>query len=265
MWRAGSCVPAMTAAHWKAMVLITMPTDARTPLPDDAGWLEGAARLLSTLGFELVEPDRTQTDETSHLLVSIRPQPTLQHFDPETVDYWTTDGSRGRAASLDREARYPLVSDYAWGRITLTDRLNVKNEFLSFGGALRAQMTSDATVLLDFSSHVPILRWSGHSQSTDPLAAEVGAFFARIKVPIDFVPGAEALVATAQPRTLFCAFIQYVRERLVQAQALREANRWLTDWSSRESQRMEATANDSWKAAMELRRQLGVIEAIARE
>ena len=167
--------------------------------------------------------------------------------------------------NLDRESRYPLISDYAWGRITITDRLNVKNEFLSFGGAVRAQMTADATVLVDFSSHVPILRWSGHSQISDPLAAEVGAFFARIKVPIDFVPGAEPLVSGAVPRTLYCAFIQYVRERLAQAQALREANRWLTDWSSRESQRMESTFNDSWKAGIELRRQLGAIEAIARE
>ena len=67
------------------------------------------------------------------------------------------------------------------------------------------------------------------------------------------------------PRTLYCAFIQHVRERLAQAQALREANRWLADWSARESQHMEATAADSWKAATELRRQLGAIEAIARE
>ncbi len=246
-------------------MLVTMPTDPRSPIPDDAGWLEGAGRILSGLGFELIEPDRAQADETSHLLVALRPQPTLQHFDPETVDYWITDGARGRAASLDLESRYPLVSDYAWGRISLTDRLGVKNEFLSFGGALRAQMMADATVLLDFSSHVPILRWSGHSQATDPVASEVGAFFARIKVPIDFVPGAEALVSSAVPRTLYCAFIQHVRERLAQAQALREANRWLADWSARESQHMEATAADSWKAATELRRQLGAIEAIARE
>ena len=242
-----------------------MPTEPRSTLSDDSSWLDGAARILANLGFELVEADRTKADETSHLLVALRPQPTLQHFDADQIDFWTTDVSRGKAANLDRESRFPLTSDYAWGRITVTDRLGVKNEFLSFGGAVRAQMTADATVLVDFSSHVPILRWSGHSQVSDPLAAEVGAFFARIKVPIDFVPGAEPLVSAAVPRTLFCAFIQYVRERLAQAQALREANRWLTDWSSHESQHMEATFNDSWKAGIELRRQLGAIEAIARE
>jgi hypothetical protein len=64
---------------------------------------------------------------------------------------------------------------------------------------------------------------------------------------------------------LYCAFIQNVRERLEQAQTLREANRWLADWSSREGRRMEADFADGWNAAAELRRQLSAIEAIARE
>jgi hypothetical protein len=247
------------------MVNITMTNEPRSTVPDDSRWLEGAGRILANLGFELVEPDHSRPDETSHLFAALRPQPTLHHFDPETIDYWITDGSRGRAASLDREARLPVVADYAWGRITLTDRIGVKNEFLSFGGTMRAQMTDDTTVTVDFSSHAPILRWSGHSQATDPLASEVGAFFARIKVPIDFVPGAEGMVAKATPRTLYCAFIQNVRERLGEARTLREANRWLAEWSSRESQRMDATANEHWRAALDLRRQLGAIETVARE
>ena len=262
---AGGDARAVTAALNPDMVLLAMSNDMGATVPDDPRWLAGVGRILAGLGFELVEPDRTQGDETSHLLAALRPKPTLQHYDPESIDYWTTDGSRGRAAALDRETRFPLVADFAWGRITITDRLGVKNEFLSFGGTMRAQMTDDTTVLVDFSSHAPILRWSGHSQSTDPLAAEVGGFFARSKVPIDFVPGAEALVATATPRTLYCAFIQSVRERLSEAHALREANRWLAEWSSRESKRMESTANDHWRAAAELRRQLGAIETVARE
>jgi hypothetical protein len=247
------------------MVLVAMTIDPRPPIPDDSRWPDGVGRALANLGFELVEPDKTQGEETSHLLLALRPKPTLQHFDPETIGYWTSDGARGHAAQLERDTKLPLTADYAWGPVVVTDRLGVKNEFLSFGGAVRAQMTPDATVLIDFSSHAPILRWSGHSQSSDPLAAEVGAFFGRVKVPIDFVPGAETLVAKAAPRTLYCAFIQFVRERLTQAHSLREANRWLAEWSSRESQRMEAAAPEHWKAAAELRHQLGAIEAIARE
>ena len=246
-----------------------MTNQPETGLGDDGRWLDQAGRILANLGFELVEPDRaasqSPSQDATHLLVALRPAATLRHFDPETIDCWVCEAGRGKATSIDRESRYPIASDYAWGLISVTDRLGVSNQFLSFGGALRAQMTPDATVLLDFSSHAPILRGSGHTQSVDPLASEVGAFFARIKVPIDFVPGAEALVAKAAPLTLYSAFIQYVREKLAAARLLRDSNRWLADWSSRESQRMAATAADHWNAATELRNQLGAIEAIARE
>ena len=226
---------------------------------DDARWLEWVGHLLANLGFQLVSADPNEADHAAHLLAALRPRPTLQHFDAESIDYWITDRNRGRAARLDLESRFPVVTDYAWGRIVLTDRLGVKNEFLSFGGNLRAQQTSDGTVLSDFRSQAPILRWSGHSQTTDPMAAEVGAFFARIKVPIDFVPGAEAVVSGAAPRVLYCAFIQHVRERLAQTRTLREANRRLADWSAHEGPRMEASAKDDWIAAAEFRRQLGAM------
>jgi hypothetical protein len=246
--------------------MVTLMTIDRQPsVPDDGGWLERAANKLESLGFELLEPDHTRGDETSHMVAALRPKPTLQHFDPDYVDYWTSDGVRGRAAKLTREDRLPIAGEFEWGRITLVDRLGVENGFLSFGGTLRAQLTADGTVYVDFASNAPILRWAGHSQSTDPLSAEVGVFFARLKVPIDFVPGTEALITKAAPRTLYCAFIQYEKDRLTQIHSFREANRWLADWTIRESQRQEAAAKDDWQAAIALRRQLSAVEAIARE
>ena len=242
-----------------------MTNDQHPTLDDDGRWVEQAGRRLANLGFELVEADRVAGDPASHLILAFRPAPTLHHFDPETVDCWTCDSGRGKAVKLDRESHYPISSEYSWGPISVVDRMGVANQFLSFGGALRAQMTPEATVLIDFSSHAPILRGSGHSQAVDPLGAEAGAFFARIKVPIDLVPGAEALVASASPLTLYCAFIQNVRDRLTQARGLREANRWLAEWSSRESQRMESSAAEQWQAAADLRQQLDAAEAIARE
>lgn len=242
-----------------------MTTEVPISFPDDNRWVDQAGKILANLGFALVEPDRTKGDDTSHLLFALRPQPTLNHFDPEKLDYWATDSGRGRAMALDREDHFPIASDYAWGRIGVSDRLDVRNEFLSFGGSLRAQTTGDGTIYVDFASHAPILRWSGHSQTSDPVAAEVGAFFARLKVPIDFVPGTESLIAQAAPRTLYCAFIQYVRDRLTQARTLRDANRWLSDWSGREAQRTQAAWPDYWKAAVDLRAQLAAVETVARE
>jgi len=157
-------------------------------LPSDGRWLEQAEKLLAGLGFCLTEADPAHGVDAAHLLVAIRPQPTLAHFDPERVEYWATESGRGRPRVLDRETHVPNTSDFAWGQIVLVDRLGVRNEFLSFGGSMRVQTTADGTVYVDCSSHAPILRWSGHSQAVDPMAGEVGAFLARLKVPIDFVP-----------------------------------------------------------------------------
>jgi hypothetical protein len=242
-----------------------MADDIDLTISEDSRWVEQAGRILAGLGFALVEPDPTAGADTSHLLVAIRPAPTKRHFDPETIDFWVCEEGRGKASRLDLESRYPLAAEYSWGLITLMDRLDVVNQFLSFGGALRAAIAPDATVLVDFSSRAPIVRGSGHSQTVDPLSAEVGAFFGRIKVPIDFVPGAEALVGKAAPRALYCAFIQNVRDRLLRARTLREANRWLAHWSARESRHMQASAPDDWQAATELRRRLAAIEPITRK
>ena len=133
-----------------------MTMEQRSALENPGRWADQASKLLTNLGFVLIESDRSSGAETSHLLAAVRPAPTLEHFDPEEIAYWVTEASRGRAAKLDRETRYPIDAPYAWGRITLTDRLGVNNQFLSFGGALRAEMTAEAVVLIDFSSHARI-------------------------------------------------------------------------------------------------------------
>ncbi len=245
------------------MLPLAMTTAQRYSLTEGSQWVEQAGKLLANLGFQLLEAEGGAING-GHLLVAIRPSPTLQHFDPEHISYWVTEGGRGRAAQLDREAKGPLEAPFAWGSIVVADRLAVTNQFVAFGGLLRVQTTGDA-MLCDFSSSAPILRWSGHSQGSDPLTAEVGAFFGRIKIPIDFVPGAEELIARAAPKTLYCAFVQDVRERLAGARMLREANRWLAEWAPREAQRLDAASGENWKAALELRRQLGLVEAVARE
>ncbi len=218
----------------------------------DSRWLEEAARQLTDLGFELELPDPSTGEERCHLVVALRPKPTMRHFDPEQVAYWITESGRGRPANLDRESRLPIDTTFAWGLISVIDRLGVSNQFLSFGGELRGQMLPDATILGDFSSPVPILRVSGHSQNIDPLASEAGAFFGRIKVPIDFIPGAETLIASATPRTLYCAFVQSVNERMTATRRRLEGNRWLVDWTVRETAHLTLTAPDDWRSAQEL-------------
>jgi len=240
-----------------------MSSDPGAAAPDNR-WFDHAVAMLANLGFQLVGAEPGTGDGTSHLFVAIRPAPTEQHFDPEAVEYWVVEGERGRPARLDRESRLPLASAFSWGQISVTDRLGVRNEFLTFGGTLRARNTADGTVIADFNSPAPILRWSGHSQTADPLASEVTTYFGRLKVPIDFVPGSEALIAATGPGVLYCAFIQGVTDRLARSPGLREANRPLVELSSREARRLQQEKAGQWQAATELRLRLDSLTSASR-
>ena len=194
----------------------------------DADWAAGAAVLLRDLGFTLINSDRPWAPEGSHLLVALRAVPTLHHFDPEALTYWTTGVPHAGQARIDRPtlARSPLgvaggsTGDVGasrrvlWGHVHAIDRLEVENRFLTFGGELRIAEVDPSTTVLDLHSTGPIVRWGGHSQETDPLAAEIGAFFGRLIVPVDYTPGAERRLTDADPEVIYSAFLQWADARL---------------------------------------------------
>lgn len=155
----------------------------------------GAFSRLADYGF-LVTPDLPDRAGPASLLVAIRERPTLRHYDPELVTYWVTEAGRGRPRTLTRDTRSPVDADVSWGRIRLTDRLDVCNEYLTFGAHLRAERV-DGVVVACFTSDAPLLRSGGHSQGWDPGGEQAGAFFARLLLAVDYVPGFEARVAAA--------------------------------------------------------------------
>ena len=124
------------------------------------------------------------------LLVALRPAPTLQHYDPEAIDYWVTDDGRGSRRTLTHDTAMPRSEEFSWGLIRLVDRLGVSNEYLTFGGHLDAALI-DEVVVAAFASPAPLLRRGGHSQGWDDGADTIGAFFARMMVAVDFKPGFE--------------------------------------------------------------------------
>ena len=124
-----------------------------------------AARQVADWGF-LAEPDLPDRPGPAYLLVAIRDQPTLQHFDPESVEYWVSADGRGARAILDRTTCLPIETDFSWGLIRITDRLAVTNEYVTFGGRLTAAEVDGVTVAA-FTSPVPLLRRGGHSQGWD--------------------------------------------------------------------------------------------------
>jgi hypothetical protein len=221
-------------------------------------WATGAGRLLADLGFSLVNGDDPDAPGGANLLVALREAPTLHHFDPELITYWRFDGQHGRLVELDRERKVPREQSFSWGRIRVTDRLQIENDYIAFGGVLRVADVDPTTRIVQFHARAPIFRWAGHSQGLDPLTDEVGAFFGRLMAPIDFQPGAEALVGQTEPRALYAAFVQDAWHRFAETRVEMDAEPELARWARHEGHRFETTEPRVAAAGRELRIALGL-------
>jgi hypothetical protein len=110
-----------------------------------------------------------------------------------------------------------------WGAVRVVDRLSVSNEFLTFGGHFRAGGVNDMTVCV-LESPVPLLRLGGHSQSRDPGASSLGAFFGRFRALADASPDLAREIACATPQARYAAFLADALTRFRRSVALRDAH-----------------------------------------
>lgn len=177
-----------------------------------------AAERLADWGF-LAHPDLPDGSGDAYLLVALREAPTLTHFDPERVEVWVSRGSHGERREITRLTR-GSESEFSWGTIEIVDRLGISNEYVSFGGQLTIAEVGAMTVVILVSS-APILRRGGHSQGWDEAAVDLAAFFGRVMIAIDYVPGFEARMAEARPLARYAAFIADSMARYRAAPALR--------------------------------------------
>jgi hypothetical protein len=205
-----------------------------------------ASEILANWGF-LAYPDLPDRPGPARLLVAIRPVPTLRHFDPEVVEFWVSEQGRGRRATIAFDTPMPLHCEFAWGLVRIVDRLQVSNEYLTFGGQLAADRV-DGTVAVVFTSPAPLLRRGGHSQAWDPPAEWLGAFFARLIVAVDYAPGFEARVASADPLVRYTAFVAdcTARFRSSTTRRLNQPAMWLLMKS--EEGRLQRDHPDAWDA-----------------
>ena len=225
-----------------------LPADGLA-LRSEASWSQAAAALLADLGFTLIDSQRPGTGG-SHLLAAFRDTPTRRHFDPELVRCYTPSGSRAAVTIVDRaNALAAPERRVLWGHVHVVDRLAVENRFLTFGGRLRVARAAADLHVLDLWSPGPIVRWGGHSQGADRLAGEIGAFFGRLIVPVDFTPGAEARIDAASPATIYAAFLIDLGVRLAASRLhLRGEPDTLEMWLSAERARLRSDAV-AWTAA----------------
>ena len=195
------------------------------------GWTAAAAALVGELGFRLIGDGSAGSGE-GHLIVGLRDEPTLRHFDPESISFYGPDAAGAGLVTLGRLLAGTHRTRVAeWGHVHVVDRIPVENRFLTFGGELRMAGLEGGLTVAHLRSPVPIVRWGGHSQGTDSLAGAIGAFFGRLIVPVDFTPGAATRIDAVPPRVLFTAFLRdavnrrhAAAERGVDAS---ELDRWL--------------------------------------
>lgn len=209
-----------------------------------------AAGMLRDWGF-LAHSDLPDAAGPSWLLVAIRPQPTLRHYDPEQVTYWVAEAGHGAAAVLDRTARLPLDRQTTWGQLRVTDRLRVTNEWLSFGGRLVADRVDGAAIAV-FSSPAPLLRMGGHSQGWDDGAANLAAFFARVRALAGADARFEARTLAADPVARYACFVEDALRRYRVSEVLRSLHPDLVRVLGHEAHRLRETHGAEWEAGMHL-------------
>ena len=205
--------------------------------------LAAASLNLAQLGF-LVRSDLPDRAGPAFLLVALREHPALTHYDPELVDYWVTRGGAGRRAQLTRGTVLPIDDrPFAWGEIRIVDRLHVSNEYLTFGGRLSVGLV-DGVAIAVFTSTVPLLRRGGHSQGWDEAAENVGAFFGRARIAVDYVAGFEARFAALRPEARYGAFIADLADRYRAQPTLRETHARLWALITAEEHRLNRLVPD---------------------
>ncbi len=211
---------------------------------------EGLA-FVRDLGFELVHGDRPDRPAGANLIVALREEPSLHHFDPERIDYWSSEHGRGVRRTIDRYGDEP-THPVAWGMVRLVDRLGVENAFFTFGGTMRVGDPDALTRVTVLGSRAPVMRAGGHSQGKDVRADEVGAFFARLRAVVGADVALEARVLEAPPLALFAALIASVRESIEEHRALGDARPGYDAWSLEEMHRLEAAEPDGLAAGRAL-------------
>lgn len=219
-----------------------------------------AAGLLANLGF-IASSDLPDRPGPAYLLVALRPEPTLRHYDPERVEYWMTVAGRGAQQVLTRRTGLPVDGEFSWGPIRIVDRLLVSNEYLTFGGRLTAASIEGATVAI-FTSPAPLLRRGGHSQGWDHGAEGLGAFFGRLLVAVDYAPGFETRLAEASPLARYAAFVSDLVGRYRTNSALRSGHPELWSLLEVDQRRMQLDHELEWAAGDALRHEIELAASV---
>ena len=95
-------------------------------------------------------------------------------------------------------------------------------------------------------------------QETDALALEVGAFFGRLIVPIDYADGAERRMIDAEPEVIYAAFLAWADRRLDRIAATTGRRSEVESWIDHEQARLRGSQPAMLRAGEALLAELGL-------
>ena len=219
---------------------------------------EEAASVMGELGF-LVVPGVPGRDSTAYLLVAIRRRPTLAHYDPESVLYWTHAGLHDAPACLDRSVPLPLDLPFSWGTLRVTDRTGVANEFLTFGGRLCAALVEGERIAV-FATPGPMIRRGGHSQGWDPGSAHLAAYFARLRACLGRDPDLDSRVTNMSPVARYSTYLAGAIHGFAETPALSIDRHAELRHLRSEAERLHRTHPNEWAVGQRL---LAALDACA--
>jgi hypothetical protein len=211
---------------------------------------EQAAGFLGDLGFLLVPAVPSETSN-AYLLVAMRRRPTLAHYDPESILYWSHEGLVDAPQCLDLSVQLPVDKPFSWGTIRISDRLDVANEYLTFGGRVRAKAVDGIRIAV-FATPAPMIRRGGHSQGWDPGAAHLAAYFGRVRALLGRDHQLDIQVTGMSPLARYSAYLAGAVSGFAEAP-------WLSSDRHAELRHLRAEADrihrehpEDWAAGMRL-------------
>ncbi|HXX62031.1 MAG TPA: hypothetical protein VEI48_12190 [Candidatus Sulfotelmatobacter sp.] len=240
---------------------VMTPAAAGRVVPEAPLSADAALALVGDRGVRLMEADPAARQAANLLLVALRREHHDRQFEPDWLLYWVAAAGRGVRRRLDRGSLEIGGAPFAWGTIRVFDRLSVFSTYVTFGGTITLGHASDGTLMAQFASPAPILRWTGRDQPPDVRAAEAECFFARIMVPIDFTSGAEALVAATSPLAVYAAMLADLEPRLAAERALDAPDARLAATVRHEALRVRASDPAAWQEGRALLVGLGLASA----
>lgn len=234
------------------------PTHAlELPLGAQTGVLtpREAATVMGDLGF-LVVPGVPGRASTAYLLVAIRRRPTLAHYDPESVLFWTHEGLHDGPAVFDKTIPLPLDLPFSWGSVRVSDRLGVANEYLTFGGHLTAELVDGERIAV-LATPGPMIRRGGHSQGWDPGSAHLAAYFGRLRACLGRDPELDARVTNLSPLARYAGYLAGAVHGFAEAPALSADRHAELRHLRSEAERLHRDHPEDWIAGVR------VVEALA--